>query len=393
MVKGQFQEYLPEKQNSWTYSCLYCRAHLARHEDLISKSFQGSQGRAYLFDKVVNVDFSEAKQRVLLTGIHFVADVYCACCNNMIGWKYERAFEPSQRYKEGKVIVELAHLIKNNGWDTEWLGPVHRSSSLPFSSTARSGQSADCASARSFDFCRTGAKDLKSALSCYISCPHENAQELNYPCCSPSATELNSAASSSIGSFDRHRPTNHHLSFFSPPARLATHEEHFLHIFSSKPVRRHARDVSDPDRHSILQASNGTENAHPSGSDVIHGAIASCSTGPVKSSHGLLKRGRFALLPTVQIMDPNDRNMSLPLCSSSNSSSLLKNRGLRRSRFRRRASSSSPSRAFLLPFGSEDELEEVHEQRLADLEPSSYGSLDRDREIRGSGMRPRTEAS
>ncbi|VDP88032.1 unnamed protein product [Echinostoma caproni] len=46
----------------------------------------------------------------------------------MLGWRYERAFEASQRYKEGKVIVELAHLIKDNGWDAEWLVPARLSS-------------------------------------------------------------------------------------------------------------------------------------------------------------------------------------------------------------------------------------------------------------------------
>ena len=36
-----------------TYSCSHCRAHLANHDELISKSFQGSQGRAYLFNAVL----------------------------------------------------------------------------------------------------------------------------------------------------------------------------------------------------------------------------------------------------------------------------------------------------------------------------------------------------
>ncbi|VDQ05762.1 unnamed protein product [Trichobilharzia regenti] len=51
-----------------TYSCVHCRAHLARHQDLISKSFQGSQGRAYLFDTVVNVSCGKPEERLLLTG-------------------------------------------------------------------------------------------------------------------------------------------------------------------------------------------------------------------------------------------------------------------------------------------------------------------------------------
>nr|CDS32299.1 yippee protein [Hymenolepis microstoma] len=106
-----------------TYSCIHCRAHLARHEDLISKSFQGTQGRAYLFDSVVNVSSGKPEERLLLTGLHLVADIFCECCDTYLGWKYEEAFEPSQKYKEGKFIIELAHLIKDNGWSWSVLPP------------------------------------------------------------------------------------------------------------------------------------------------------------------------------------------------------------------------------------------------------------------------------
>ena len=37
-----FRAYLPSCHR--TYSCVHCRAHLANHDELISKSFQGSQG-------------------------------------------------------------------------------------------------------------------------------------------------------------------------------------------------------------------------------------------------------------------------------------------------------------------------------------------------------------
>ncbi|TRY94654.1 hypothetical protein DNTS_021562 [Danionella cerebrum] len=59
-----FQAYLPNCHR--TYSCIHCRAHLANHDELISK---------------------------------------------------EHAFESSQKYKEGKFIIELAHMIKDNGWE------------------------------------------------------------------------------------------------------------------------------------------------------------------------------------------------------------------------------------------------------------------------------------
>lgn len=112
-----FRAYLPTCHR--TYSCVHCRAHLANHDELISKSFQGSQGRAYLFNSVVNIGCGPAEERVLLTGLHAVADIYCDCCKTTLGWKYEQAYESSQKYKEGKFIIELAHMIKENGWENE----------------------------------------------------------------------------------------------------------------------------------------------------------------------------------------------------------------------------------------------------------------------------------
>ncbi|KAM6068275.1 protein yippee-like 4 [Theristicus caerulescens] len=110
-----FHSYLPRSHR--TYSCVHCRAHLARHEELISKSFQGSHGRAYLFNSVVNVGCGPAEQRLLLTGLHSVADIFCQSCKTTLGWKYEQAFESSQKYKEGKFIIEMSHMVKENGWD------------------------------------------------------------------------------------------------------------------------------------------------------------------------------------------------------------------------------------------------------------------------------------
>ena len=55
----------------------------------------------------------------MLTGLHAVADIFCQSCKTTLGWKYEQAFESSQKYKEGKFIIELIHLIKDNGWEDQ----------------------------------------------------------------------------------------------------------------------------------------------------------------------------------------------------------------------------------------------------------------------------------
>ena len=56
---------------------------------------------------------------LFVSGLHAVADIYCDCCKTTLGWKYEQAYESSQKYKEGKFIIELAHMIKENGWENE----------------------------------------------------------------------------------------------------------------------------------------------------------------------------------------------------------------------------------------------------------------------------------
>jgi hypothetical protein len=87
MGKRKFQEFLPDECHR-RYCCVHCRAHLANHDELISKSFQGSQGKAYLFNKVVNIGCGRAEERFLLTGLHAVADIFCSSCKTTLGWKY-----------------------------------------------------------------------------------------------------------------------------------------------------------------------------------------------------------------------------------------------------------------------------------------------------------------
>lgn len=38
----------------------------------------------------VNIGCGPAEERVLLTGLHAVADIYCECCKTTLGWKYVR---------------------------------------------------------------------------------------------------------------------------------------------------------------------------------------------------------------------------------------------------------------------------------------------------------------
>ncbi|XP_031740893.1 protein yippee-like isoform X1 [Cucumis sativus] len=133
------------------YSCKFCRTHLALYDDIISKelgnkrrydkffdwenfmllscpnilksclnphcnslyclccsiqSFHSRHGKAYLFNKVVNVCLGKIEERLMMTGMHTVADIFCVGCGSMVGWKYETAHEKNQKYKEGKSVLE-----------------------------------------------------------------------------------------------------------------------------------------------------------------------------------------------------------------------------------------------------------------------------------------------
>jgi protein yippee-like 5 len=55
----------------------------------------------------------------MLTGRHMVRDVSCKSCDVKLGWIYEYAVEESQRYKEGRVILERALVTETNGLPAE----------------------------------------------------------------------------------------------------------------------------------------------------------------------------------------------------------------------------------------------------------------------------------
>eukprot|EP00555_Chaetoceros_dichaeta_P002454 CAMPEP_0198251364 /NCGR_PEP_ID=MMETSP1447-20131203/2212_1 /TAXON_ID=420782 /ORGANISM="Chaetoceros dichaeta, Strain CCMP1751" /LENGTH=446 /DNA_ID=CAMNT_0043936355 /DNA_START=259 /DNA_END=1599 /DNA_ORIENTATION=+ len=92
------------------YTCGECRTHLTSHDEIISKSFHGRHGRAYLFDQCVNYTVGTAEDRRLITGLHSVCDIFCKRCKTLIGWTYAKAYEPHQKYKEGKFIIEKINL-------------------------------------------------------------------------------------------------------------------------------------------------------------------------------------------------------------------------------------------------------------------------------------------
>ncbi|SBS86221.1 zinc binding protein (Yippee), putative [Plasmodium ovale wallikeri] len=96
--------------NNYVYSCSECGNHLSDPSELVSTSFRGRTGPAWLFSKVINVCEGHYEDRMMTTGQHTIVDIYCNNCRNNVGWKYEDSSEESQKYKKGKYILEKALL-------------------------------------------------------------------------------------------------------------------------------------------------------------------------------------------------------------------------------------------------------------------------------------------
>ncbi|KAK6499700.1 hypothetical protein TWF481_010061 [Arthrobotrys musiformis] len=103
-----YNEYL---NSTRIYGCRTCKAHLANHEDIISRNFRGQHGKAFLFSNVVNNVEGQPVERNMTTGRHIVRDIMCRSCDEIVGWKYDKAFESSEKYKEGKYILEAELLV------------------------------------------------------------------------------------------------------------------------------------------------------------------------------------------------------------------------------------------------------------------------------------------
>ena len=97
----------------------YATSYAQHHFSL--PTFHLTIGRAYLFDQCVNITTGPSEDRNLITGLHSVSDIFCKRCQTLVGWTYAKAYEPSQKYKEGKFIIEkmFLHLEESDHYDVD----------------------------------------------------------------------------------------------------------------------------------------------------------------------------------------------------------------------------------------------------------------------------------
>ncbi|KAB5538705.1 hypothetical protein DKX38_016238 [Salix brachista] len=82
--------------------------------DLYHDGLPADLNRLTLYGRV-NVFAGEKEDRSMITGLHTVADIFCVGCGSIVGWKYETAHDKSQKYKEGKSVLERFKLSGPDG--------------------------------------------------------------------------------------------------------------------------------------------------------------------------------------------------------------------------------------------------------------------------------------
>ncbi|KAL2483587.1 Protein yippee-like [Forsythia ovata] len=106
-----------------TYKCKFCETPLALADELVSRAFHCRRGKAYLFNNAANITVGTLEERMMQSGMHTVADIFCCCCGQIVGWKYEAAHEKSQKYKEGKFVLERGRIV--DGVESEFYIDTH----------------------------------------------------------------------------------------------------------------------------------------------------------------------------------------------------------------------------------------------------------------------------
>uniref|UniRef100_A0A0E0M701 Protein yippee-like n=1 Tax=Oryza punctata TaxID=4537 RepID=A0A0E0M701_ORYPU len=96
--------------------CWWCRVDAASANAILSRDFRGllSLPLPHCVPLLarVNISLGPNEDRYVMTGLHTVKDIYCSCFQQILGWRYKKAYEESEKYKEGKFILEKARMWK-----------------------------------------------------------------------------------------------------------------------------------------------------------------------------------------------------------------------------------------------------------------------------------------
>ncbi|KAI0703285.1 hypothetical protein C8Q76DRAFT_632331 [Earliella scabrosa] len=86
----------------------------------LAQAFRGHAGKAALFTETRNVSLDPPSILLMDSGAYTIAEFICASCEAYLGWKFVRAHDGPERWKEGHFILELDLVVEEDdpGADT-----------------------------------------------------------------------------------------------------------------------------------------------------------------------------------------------------------------------------------------------------------------------------------
>jgi len=88
-------------------ACKQCKALICSSGSLVSSSYRGFAGKAALAVDVTNVRYDRPSIQLMTSGAYTIQEIVCLGCSSYLGWKMIHAHERTERWKEGKHILEL----------------------------------------------------------------------------------------------------------------------------------------------------------------------------------------------------------------------------------------------------------------------------------------------
>ncbi|RDX45409.1 hypothetical protein OH76DRAFT_1408177 [Lentinus brumalis] len=88
-------------------ACSECHTRIAHTSGLISTAFRGHSGKAAMFTETRNIALDPPSILLMDSGTYTIQEFICKTCEAYLGWRFVRAHDGPERWKEGHFILEL----------------------------------------------------------------------------------------------------------------------------------------------------------------------------------------------------------------------------------------------------------------------------------------------
>ncbi|OSD02547.1 yippee-domain-containing protein [Trametes coccinea BRFM310] len=95
--------------------CSQCSTRVAHTSQIVSRAYRGHAGKAALFTTVKNVILDPPSILLMDSGAYTIQEFICKSCETYLGWKFYRAHDGPERWKEGHFVLELDLVQEQDG--------------------------------------------------------------------------------------------------------------------------------------------------------------------------------------------------------------------------------------------------------------------------------------